>query len=62
MKTPVEKLQAAIDARIVDPQEVEDLIARARQRRKLATLDRVSKALDEGATEEEVLAALEKKK
>ena len=62
MKELLEQLRQALEAGLVSEAEVNDLLARASARRKQATLDKVAKRLDEGMTEDEVMAALEKRK
>lgn len=52
----------ALEAGEVQPSEVLDLVARGKQRRKSIVLEKVSKALDDGATEAEFIAVAEKRR
>lgn len=56
----LDALNAAIDSGTVSEASVFDLISHGRQRRKTAILERVSKSLDEGVTEAELVAVIGK--
>lgn len=53
-------LEAALAAGTINESELMDLISRGNVRRKESILKRVSKALDEGATEADFVAVVEK--
>lgn len=55
-------LDAAVQAGAITEQELRDVIARGYQKLKHATLERISKSLDEGVSEAEFLAVINKQR
>lgn len=56
----LDALNSAIDSGMVSEASVFDLIAHGHRRRKNDILERVSKSLDEGVTEAELVAVIDK--
>lgn len=56
------ELESAISSGAVSESEVRDLIARGYQRQKQSTLERISKSIDEGVSEAEFLAVINKQR
>lgn len=58
----LDALNDAVDSGVVNEQELFDTIARGHQRRKHATLERISKSIDEGVSEAEFIAVINKQR